>query len=67
MQRGEKTVSGAKLCSSCGVSMRDSGKVSIEAGIMNRIITYYTFTCQQCGKVEFFDYATINRKQQGQK
>jgi RNase P subunit RPR2 len=67
MQRGEKSAWEAKQCPRCGTPMKDSGKVSIETGIMNRIITYYTFTCQECGRVEFFDYATINRKQQGQR
>jgi len=47
--------------------MTDSGKVSIETSMMNRYITYYTFTCQKCGKVEFYDFATVNRKSQGQR
>jgi RNase P subunit RPR2 len=67
MQRGEKPVPEAKWCSSCGVAMTDSGKVSIETSMMNRYITYYTFTCQKCGKVEFYDFATVNRKSQGQR
>lgn len=67
MQRGEKSVRRAKECSTCGVAMTDSGKVSIETGVMDRIITYYTFTCPQCGRVDFFDYATVNRNSQMQR
>jgi predicted nucleic-acid-binding Zn-ribbon protein len=65
MQRGKKPVSGAKECSNCGTALTDSGKISIETGILGRFTTYYTFTCQDCGRVEFYDYVTVNRKSQG--
>ena len=67
MQRGENAVSQSKKCSSCGSSMTDSGKISLETGIMDRFVTYYTFTCPKCGRVEFFDYVTVNRNSQGQR
>jgi len=67
MQRGEKSLPETRRCPICGVAMTDSGKVSIETGVMNRFVTYYTFTCPSCGKVEFYDYATVNRKSQGQR